>query len=247
MFGKILRGFPIFTFVTNNYNFGIIKIIGTLVVSAGLVVASAYIYIKKPSVATRGYIRYKKLREVYRILFFLFFALISLVTAKKYLFIILLCALINIILCELILYGEIKINKKQKIYLIYAAVFILFYSVMRFDMLNIKDKDIFIDEVSEIYVGSNYYNIDNLLNIADNEIVYDFNNIGVREFEKLDADKINRFINYHNIIKENTDYDNRDLSNIFIAYKLKNDEIIIRKYRFDYRKFLEDYKQKNGV
>jgi len=234
-FGKILRAFPVSAVIINDFNINIVNSFFYFIFAGVLIILSYNIYVNNVPVKNEGYIRYDRLKGFYRFSFFTFFALVTVIVAKDSLLILLICSFVNLILCELILNGQIKLNKGQKWYFLFITVLTVLFCVFRFDLYNISERPIYIDEVSDIYAGTNYYNIDNLLNISDNEIVYDFENIEHREFVKLDSDKINRFINFHNqIIKE----ENKEEPLVYLAYKLKNGEIIIRKYRFDYRRLL---------
>ena len=156
----------------------------------------------------------------------------SIIAAKNSVLILILCSFINLFLCELILNGKLRLNKGQKWYFIFISVIISVFCILKFDLYNINEPRIFPDEVSAIYVGCDYENIKNLLNIADNEAVCDFENIKLRKFYKLDADKINRFINFNKSLFGKVE---KSCPDVFIGYKLRNGKIIIRRYRFDYK------------
>lgn len=238
-FGKLLRLYPVSLIIINNYNMSAFNIIFYFIFALILFVLSGNIYINNIPQKSKGYIRYKSLKGFYRAVFFIFFAMITVIAAKSSLLILIICSFVNLVLCELILNDSLGINKGQKWYILFIGVLVFVFCIFRFDLYSIEERPIYVDEVKNIYVGTNYYNIDNLINIADNEIVYDFENIDLREFEELDADKINRFINFHNELI-NKDY--KDEPQVYLAYKLKNEKIIIRKYKFDYRRFLNQYK-----
>lgn len=229
---RMLKSCPISLIVNNNFEIGIINMLFYFFISIFIIQITFNVFTKYIPKKNDGYIIYDKIKGICRFIFFLFFACVSVIAAKTSVLILIICSLINLLLCELILNGRLRLNKGQKWYFIFLAVLTTVFCILKFDLYNINQPEIFPDEVLSIYIGTDYDNIKNLINIADNEVVCDFENINHRKFYKLDADKINRFIIFQKGLIEKY---NESFPDVYIGYKLTNGKTIIRKYKFDYR------------
>ena len=111
-------------------------------------------------------------------------------------------------------------KKQVKIIVASALVFVSFL-VVKADIYNIRERPFYISEISSVYIGDNFSNIEK--NLKDEMIATDFNNEIISK--RLTYDITNKVLEFHkNIMNDKVDND------VYIGYKLKNGKTIIRKY-----------------
>ncbi len=201
VFGKLS---PVISMIENNYSFELFESVFIILMSVFIILVGKRITEKTLSFFMQG-------------VFFIFLSFCGVTASEKSFLTLFICLISNLVLIKMIT------GARLKGFIVASALVFVSFLVVKADIYNIRERPFYIYEISSVYIGDNFSNIEKSL--KDEIIATDFNNEIVSK--RLTYDIANKVLSYHkSIIKEK----NKNDEELFIAYKLKNGKTIIRKY-----------------